>query len=297
MRQQLRRVLRNIAIHYPGLQRVSGRVGLGRWLAPASLREQVPVDGDIVIELDMSVPIFRYLYFHHDLSAAVETQIFRTMLQPEDVVVDAGAHIGVFSLVAAKYARRVHAFEISPSTTNYLRRNLELNPALARKITVHTLGLAEEPGEVVLYNSAEHPGLASLQPLNREDEYCEPVQVTTLDVHLADQPVSWIKIDVEGAELNVLRGATRHLAATRPWLLFEMFEEYQRRFGASCAELDRFLSERGYRGYQLHEAQGSHMGWRLTPLVLAHLDTVQVNNVLYAPPDRVHLLPAAAIEG
>jgi hypothetical protein len=85
------------------------------------------------------------------------------------------------------------------------------------------------------------------------------------------------------------------MVATRPWVLVEMFEAYKRRFGASCAELDGFLVERGYQGYQLHEAKGGHGGLRLTRLDLAGLD--QVNNVLHAPASRVHLLPTTWLEG
>ena len=116
IRQHLRRSLRQIAIHYPGLQRISGRMGVGRLLAPANTKEQIKIDGDITLELDMSVPAFRYLYFHHDLSAEPETQLLRALLKPADVFVDVGAHIGVFALVAAKYAAAVHAFEIRPPT-------------------------------------------------------------------------------------------------------------------------------------------------------------------------------------
>lgn len=297
IKQQLRRSLRAIAIRFPSLQRVSGRLGLGRLLAPASLREQVRVDGDIVVELDMSVPVFRYLYFHHDLSAAPETQLFRAMLRPEDIVVDVGAHIGVFALVAAKYAGHVHAFEISPATTVYLQRNLALNPGLAAKITLHVIGLADQPGEMLLYNSAGQPDLASLRPLERPDTYCEKVQVTTLDAHLPGTPVSWLKIDVEGGELDVLRGAESHIAGARPYVFIELIEEFQQRFGASCADIDRFFAERNYKGYLLHTEHDGHHALRLKPLDLAALDTVQANNALYAPAERIHLLPAHMMTG
>lgn len=296
LKQQLRRTLRLVALRFPALQQASGRFGLGRLLAPAAVREQVLVDGDIRIELDMSVPVFRYLYFHHDLSDAPETQIFRTMLQSDDTVVDVGAHIGVFSLVAAKYAGHVHAFEISPATTVYLRRNLALNPHLAGKITLHNLGLAEKPGEMVLYNSAGQPDLASLRPLDRADVYTETVQVTTLDAQLAAAPVNWLKIDVEGAEFGVLRGAQEQIAQWRPYVLIELVERFQQRFGASCAEIDQFLVQRGYSGYLLLAQDGNHR-LHLKPLNLADLDQEQANNVLYVPAERAHLLPTPMLRG
>lgn len=295
IRQHLRRSLRQIAIHYPGLQRISGRMGVGRLLAPANTKEQIKIDGDITLELDMSVPAFRYLYFHHDLSAEPETQLLRTLLKPTDVFVDVGAHIGVFALVAAKYAAAVHAFEISSATAQRLRRNLALNPTLAEKVTLHAVGLGEQAGEMQLYNSAGQPDLASLRPLVRDDTFCETVEVATLDEQLAATSVSWLKIDVEGGELGVLRGASNHLAATHPWVLVEMFEPFQRRFGASCAELDGYLAGRGYQGYQLLQSRSSAGGPQLAPLDLGKLDQVQVNNVLYVPPAQK--LPAGLVEG
>lgn len=297
VKQQLRRFLRAVAIRFPDLQRVSGRLGLGRLLAPASLREQLHVDGDVVVELDMSVPGFRYLYFHHDLSAEPETRLLQAMLRPTDVLVDVGANIGVLSLVAAKYAAHVHAFEISPGTAVYFRRNVALNPQLAAKITLHTVGLADRPGEMLLYNSVGQPDLASLQPLARDDAYTEIVQVTTLDAQLAGAPVTGLKIDVEGAELSVLKGASRYLTETHPWILVEMFEEFQRRFGASCAELDHFLTERGYSGYLLRSTKTGALGWQISALNLAQLDQIQVNNVLYITPEHLRLLPEGAIRG
>jgi FkbM family methyltransferase len=296
LKHRLRHSLRSIALRFPALQRAGGRLGLGRLLAPSSVREQVRVDGDIVIELDMSVPMFRYLYFYHDLSAAAETQLFRAMLRADDVVVDVGAHIGVFALVAAKYATHVHAFEISPSTAVHLQRNLALNPELAAKITVHPVGLDAQPGQMELYNSRSNPDMASLRPHERKDAFSETVQVTTLDLALAGVRVDWLKIDVEGAELGVLRGASEHIAASRPYVFLELFEEFQQRFGAACADIDRFFAERNYTGYLVQTAPDGASGVQLARLDLARLDRRQVNNALYAPAERVQQLPVHLLE-
>lgn len=294
LRQQLRQSLRQVALRYPELKRYSGRLGLGRLLAPAATREQVTVDGDIIIELDMGVPIFRYLYFHHDLSATEEVLLLSSQLQPGDVVVDVGAHIGVFTLVAAKYCDEVYAFEISPSTAKYLRRNLELNAALATKVTLHELGVSDQEGEYTLYNSVANPDLASLQPIERSDMFAETVVVTTLDRCLADRPFSWLKIDVEGSELSVLRGASEHLSKNRPNVLLELFEPFQQRAGASCGAIEQFFVERSYTGYLLSVSRSAQHGKRpalhLAPLVVEHLDPVQASNALFVPNERAAAL-------
>ena len=69
----LRHVLRVLGQRLPQLRRFSGKIGLGRLVAPDTTLEHIYVDTDLVIELDLSVPTFRYLYFHHDLSSALET--------------------------------------------------------------------------------------------------------------------------------------------------------------------------------------------------------------------------------
>ena len=165
------------------------------------------MDGDIAIELDLSVPSMRPLYFLYDISSMLETVLIRRLLLPGDVFVDVGANIGYFSLIAAKYARQVVAFEPSPMTRPYLRRNLELNPALASRVTVHSLALSDHCGSAEMFNPPDYPGMAALRPTGQEREVVESVALDTMDHALVDQRVSFIKVDVEGGELDVLNGA------------------------------------------------------------------------------------------
>lgn len=283
----LRHSLRAAGRRFPQLRRYSGKLGIGRLVAPSSTREQMRLDGDITIELDLSVPIFRYLYFHHDLSSAPELLLSRRLLTRQESVVDVGAHIGYFALVAAKYGGRVTAFEPSRQTFEYMQRNLQLNPTLAGKITCHKIGLSDQAGELPFYRSESQPDTASLHPLDSTDTVVESVQVDTLDHALRGQPVDYLKIDVEGNELAVLCGAEETIKNDQPYILCELVEQNQRNFGHSCRDLVQFFDEHGYTGLHVRHAGSNKAAVTLTALDLAALDSAEAENVLFVPAAKV----------
>ena len=286
MRRALRRVLREIGIRFPVLQRYGGRLGLGRLLSGHSGRAQVRLDGDIIIEFDLSVPFFRYLYYLHDLSRMPESYLIRCLLGPEDVFVDVGAFIGYWTLLAAKYASQVFAFEPSLATFTYLQRNLELNPTLARKVVALSSALSDHIGYESLYRPSSQPDLASLQWFPAQDIVKENVSVTTLDDILLETIVSFIKIDVEGAELKVLQGGHRVMQRSRPLVLCELFEPYQVRFGASCQQIIHFFANYDYQAYRVQLGKSRKSGVILTPLELGALNDTTVENALFVPVEK-----------
>lgn len=241
----------------------------------------------MVIELDLSVPIFRYLYFHHDLSSALETILIRRLLTPNDTFVDVGAHIGYFTLVAAKYTRHVFAFEPNPSTYAYLQRNIQLNLALAAKVTSYPIALSDHAGAANLFNSPEHPGRASLQPIESAHTVVEAVTLDTLDHILSAHKISFLKIDVEGGELNVLNGAREIVGRDRPLALCELFEPFQQRFGCTCQDIVDFFHEYGYKAYYVQEDTSRRCGVIVKSLDLAELSVDEANNALFVPSERV----------
>ena len=140
-----------------------------------------------------------------------------------DVVVDAGAHIGLYTLRAATKAATVVAIEPDPSNRSLLERNIRLNgfsniivvpKALSSRSGTRTLSLA----------GRANTGVSSLDP----DAFAAPrttgfvgavlVETTTLDELVSSlglTRINWLKVDVERHELAVLSGATAALAITR----------------------------------------------------------------------------------
>jgi len=176
-----------------------------------------------------------------------------SLLKPGMVFMDIGANMGQYSLLASKIvgpAGAVHSFEPSPTMYPWLARNVRLNNA--RNIHTNRLGLSDCEKTVTLYLSTpENQGATSMQPQYNFSGKTAEVQCVALDGYLAQQgirKVDAMKIDVEGAELEVFRGAEKLLTGQqRPGMVIEFEEGCQRRFGSSCAKLAAHLTDRGYK--------------------------------------------------
>jgi FkbM family methyltransferase len=135
------------------------------------------------------------------------------LLKPGMTFVDVGSNKGDFSLIAAQVMNddgRVLAFEPMPENCRWIRKSIELNGY--RSIRLFELALSDEQGRALLY-LGKRSGWHSLLP--KEGRETIEVPTRTLDAVLAesgDAHVDVLKVDVEGAELPVLRGAERTLA-------------------------------------------------------------------------------------
>jgi FkbM family methyltransferase len=130
-------------------------------------------------------------------------------LREGDRFVDIGANVGSYTVLASGVARATSwAFEPDPNTARYLRRNVAINH-LERLVTVYECALGATQGEV--------PFTVGLDAINRvanaaDDENVRMVRHERLDTIAGNSQPSMIKIDVEGYEEEVLRGAPKVLA-------------------------------------------------------------------------------------
>jgi FkbM family methyltransferase len=178
------------------------------------------------------------------------------LVHPGDHVVDAGANWGLFTARLAELTGstgRVTAFEPNPGHATTLGAIAARHPW----VTVHEAALSDSPGEaelaVPVHQGRELSALASLEPAAADDEVRfrkVPVEVTTLDAALGEggPPVRFVKCDVEGHELAVLRGGERMLRRDRPALLLEAEQRHQPE-GASVTDVLDHLRWMGYRGW------------------------------------------------
>ena len=167
--------------------------------------------------------------FLYGVYEPLATAAFSALLAEGDVAIDVGAHYGDFTLAAAFKVGTpgmVLAFEPQPAVRSILTRNVELNGLSQVRVLDHAL--ADYDGTAALYTAADpiHTGGASLSPehVGQSERYIDVV-VRRLDEAVdraAHRRVAAIKIDVEGAEAAVLRGATAVLQAARPAILFEV---------------------------------------------------------------------------
>ena len=166
-------------------------------------------------------------------------------MREDDVVIDVGAHVGLFTLKAAKRARTVVAVEPHPFNYRLLLRNIAFNRL--RNVIPVNLALSNYDGISKLYigkDSVSHTTKKEMRSISPPCiEYLE-VEVKTLD-RLADElklgKVTFIKIDVEGAELHVLKGAKRLLAGNDVFLAISAYHTSMQPY-----EIYRYLRRRGF---------------------------------------------------
>ncbi|MFO0957714.1 MAG: FkbM family methyltransferase [Isosphaeraceae bacterium] len=157
--------------------------------------------------------------------------------------VDIGAHIGsVLAEVSRRCpSARIVAIEAMPDKADRLRRSFP-------HVEVHACALSDHTGEASFYVNTKLSGYSSLgRPPGRGGEVSEiKVPLKKLDDILAPGGVDLIKIDVEGAELGVLRGGERVIAEGRPTVMFESGPQADDGLGFSKEDLWRWLAARDY---------------------------------------------------
>jgi len=146
------------------------------------------------------------------------------LVQPGDVFVDVGAHVGTWSLSMAARGCRVAAFEPQNDTFCRLAAGVALS-GLEAQVEVHRVALSAEDGHMLLRVTTRDGGGSSLgnyaeRILGKPPIRTEAVEVRTLDSFGYDR-IDLLKIDAEGEELNVLLGAEATLKRCRPRILFE----------------------------------------------------------------------------
>jgi FkbM family methyltransferase len=176
------------------------------------------------------------------------------------VFLDIGAHLGLYSALIGSIFPEVdvRAFEPTPETAAIARRLATVNGLSLR---VEELAVAASPGTAQLFISDKAETSNSMAPGFRESSQTVEVVVTTIDeyCHQHDVQPSFIKIDVETLEAEVLRGGTETFRRTRPAVVCEILPADHHE------SLDEVLTSMNDLGYVLHRV-GATGTWVPTPL-------------------------------
>lgn len=185
-------------------------------------------------------------------------------LKPGMIFFDVGANAGQFAISAAKKigGEGVFAFEPCSSTCELLKRNLRLNGVAG--VNVVQLALSESVGEGVLQiNASGKDGLNTLGQATHPGSKVvgrESVRVSTADVFMKDRNIPRVdvmKVDIEGAELMMFRGARNLLErADAPLILYEGFGFLTRGFAYHPVEILWLLESCGYEVFLLSSETG-----------------------------------------
>lgn len=176
-------------------------------------------------------------------------QFLLTHCHEHTTVIDAGAHLGVFSVVMARLVGPrgvVLAFEPTPDTREALLQILTLN-GVDSIVEVRAEALAERDGTADLHGLGVSVGVANSLVTIANASPLVTVSTKALDSLVEPtSPVSCIKIDVEGAELRVLKGARQTIEAWRPAIALDIHPEAISRGGDTLQELWDVIVGFGY---------------------------------------------------
>lgn len=237
--------------------RVPGKTRGGQWLLRAHLnaRDVIVSDGNgnHFVFPSLAEPMALHLLvggsYEPDVLAAARAQ-----LDADSCVVDVGANIGLFTVAVARYVPRgrVMAIEAAPALLPYLRANVARNQL--DNVVVHGVAASGQAhGMVPFYNAPlEQFGMGSLAP----QFHAAPVSVPTaaLDALLAPEEfarVRVLKIDVEGFEAAVLRGAQNLLTQPKPPLVLFEFADWAEARAEGVGAAQRVLRDWGYLIWEL----------------------------------------------
>jgi FkbM family methyltransferase len=210
------------------------------------------------------------------------------LIQPGDTVVDAGANIGYMSALAAMAAGptgRLISFEPHPDLFPILEQNIERagKQASIAKAELNPLALGGEPGEARLElpdAMDQNDGVATIRGTGAATSKSVMVRVTTLDEMIPAATINVMKLDVEGFEIEVLKGARRAMRDGR--LRHVVFEDHV----GPESDVARLLRAEGYHLFSL--------GWTLRRLVVEPAESGSRATAYEAPSYFASIDPNAA---
>jgi FkbM family methyltransferase len=222
----------------------------------ANLERADIVTHGVRMRLDLRDYIQRRIFY--ESHEPPQVAFFKRFLKAGDVVVDVGAHVGFFTLIAASIAGsegEVHAFEPVPSNFAALEQNVGLNGF--GNVVLNRAAVGGEEGEVILGLPGEVPDYGATSAMYTAGGTLRSVRapVLTLDSyledHIGERGIRLVKIDAEGLEPQVLAGLERRLAEAPPdAILLEVNIELLDRHGSNSDDLVRPLRQAGYRFYR-----------------------------------------------
>jgi FkbM family methyltransferase len=227
----------------------------------------VPALYDLALTVSKAIDIRRGAWTEPELRLVGE------LVAPGETAVDVGANYGLWSWHLARAVRpdgRVVAFEPIPATASSLRRILSLL-GVGSSVEIHAAGCGDAHAKTRFRIPTAGPGgppvagLAHMTGLeSASGSLTTEAPTVPLDAAVTQANVSLIKVDVEGAELFVLRGATRILREQQPTVVCEIGKGLLReRYGIEAGQLVELMRSHGYAitrldGDRLRDADISH---------------------------------------
>jgi len=212
-------------------------------------------NGDRINLFNDEMALSLYVYNNYENT---NRMLWEKIVSPGMTVIDIGAHWGIYSISASRLVRKegkVFSFEPNPEVYERLRKNILLNQDdLYGEVIVQNCAVSDYEGcsefHVPLMCKSAYGSLH--RPNIKEDCDIINVSVISLDHYVERNKlgrVDLIKIDVEGAELTVLKGAEKVLRRFYPMIFMEVSDKRTKAFGYKAEKLCSFLEDLGYELY------------------------------------------------
>lgn len=152
----------------------------------------------------------------------------RIKVQADDIVIDCGGCWGDTALYFANEVGqygKVYTVEFIPSNLNILYRNLDLNPELKKRVTVVPNPIWNESDRSAYYIDRGGASLVSMESFGNSEQKVQTLSIDDLVMKYGLARVDFIKMDVEGAEMNALKGAVQTISKFRPILAISIYHQ------------------------------------------------------------------------
>lgn len=166
----------------------------------------------------------------------------KPLLKPGDTVIDIGAYIGGYAGPFKQFVGptgKVYAFEPNAEPFECLVKNCPT-------CLCHQVALGEREGTEQYFTDTVNRGASFILPQNTTNQVSRPVEIKTLDSFGIEKP-QLIKIDVEGMEIEVIKGGVKTIKSSFPIIYLELNHGAMRRAGYKCDDLINYMNTLGYR--------------------------------------------------
>lgn len=211
------------------------------------------------------------------------------LLSERSVAIDVGANEGIWSVQLARYTARVHAFEPNPICIAQLARVLPSN------VQLHKMAVSDKSGTANLRYDPTNTGLGTIAENNVIDANPDVKEVVIVEVPVGTidafvfNDVGLIKIDVEGHEEAVVRGAEATLRRERPVFVIEVEERHN---PGGLGRITQLFERHGYLAIVFYEGRLQPLSGvvRRSPNVIAK--STGINNFIFIDKERAHMMTA-----
>ena len=178
--------------------------------------------------------------------------IFTQQLKAGDVFYDIGANVGFFTVIAAKLvgdSGKVYAFEPGSENASSIRHNAQLNNFTQVEVIEKAVSSSSGQGKLLLaqYSGGHALATADAPPDLAGEVTVELVSIDDLIAQKQIQPPNFVKVDVEGAELDVLKGMSETIKTYKPTIIYEIDDGERAAYERKYQELASFLQSFNYQ--------------------------------------------------